>query len=194
TTLWLERAVRRAVDCGARQSPRGMAGDQRPARRSLVLARTPGLGIPGSGTALAGAARWRARAVADSLVPRFAARDEGRRALRTRRALPVLGRGDPGLLPARPLLRPPHQLRGDRQLALLDHPPLGRGLLRALRHGSRRDDVPPDGPRERDRCHARGISGRDLVPRGGYHRHRPPLVLHGPGYPEHGTSLGLFGD
>ena len=38
--------------------------------------------------------------------------------------------GHPALLRPRALLRGAHQLRHHRQLAVLDHPPLGRGLLR----------------------------------------------------------------
>ncbi len=78
-----ERAVRRARLRGARQPARGVAGDQRPARRSLVLARPPGLGVPGPGPVLAVAARRRPRAVARPHVPRPATRDEDRRAARS---------------------------------------------------------------------------------------------------------------
>jgi len=45
-------------------------------------------------------------------------------------------------LPAGALLRAPHQLRGHRQLAFLDHPPAGRGLLRAVRDRPRGHHLP----------------------------------------------------
>ncbi len=131
-----ERPVRRAGRGRARKPARRSARDQRPARRAVVLARPPGLGVPGPRAALAAAARGGARALARAHVPGAAAGDEGGRALRARVALPLLRRGDPDLLPAGALLRPPHQLRRDRQLALLDHPPLGRRLLRAVRDGA----------------------------------------------------------
>ncbi len=122
------------------------------------------------------------------------ARDEEARPGRPRAAVPLRRGRDPGLLPARALLRPARQLRGDRQLALLDHPPLGRRLLRALRHGARRRDLLPDGTRHREERNARRLPRRDPLPRRGHHRHGPPLVLHGTGRAQHGPRVVLLGD
>ena len=60
--------------------------------------------------------------------------------------VPDRGAGDPGVLPAGAVLRRQDQLHDRRHLALLDHPSVGRRLLRVLRHHGRRADVLPARP------------------------------------------------
>ena len=103
----------------------------------------PGQRVPRPGAFLAAPAGGGTGAVARPHVPRPPAGDEGRPAGRAAVAVPLRGGGHPRLLRPRPVLRPAHELRGHRQLALLDHPSLGGGLLRAVRHGAGRGDVPP---------------------------------------------------
>ena len=50
----------------------------------------------------------------------------------------IAARGDPGVLSAGAVLRRAHQLHHRRYLAVLDHPSVGRRLLRVLRHRHRR--------------------------------------------------------
>ena len=135
------RAARRARRRRLREPRRRVARHQRPPGRPLVLVRPPGLGVPRPRALLAAAPGRRPRRLARPHVPGPAPGDPRPPAVRAHLALPLRGGGHPALLPARALLRPPHQLRGDRQLALLDHPPVGGGLLRAVRHRARRGDV-----------------------------------------------------
>ena len=114
-------------------------------------------------------------------------------ALRAGVALPLRRGGDPALLPARALLRPPHQLRRDRQLALLDHPPVGRGILRAVRDRPRRRDVRRPGPGHGPHRHARHLPGRHPLPGRRDRGDRAPLVLHRPGDAQHGPGRVLLG-
>ncbi len=193
-TIRRQRALRSAPRRGPRQPPRRMAGPERPSRLSLVLVRPPGVGVSGPGAILAASPGSRPRALARSHVPSPPAGDAGRGTLRAGVSLPLLSRSHSALLPAGAVLRPTHQLRRHRQLALLDHPSLGGGVLRAVRDRPRGDDVPSDGPRERDDGHPRRLPRRHPLPGSGHHRHRPPLVLHGPERPEHGPRVGLLGD
>ena len=119
--------------------------------------------------------------------------DRKRRHARTRLALSVRGRGDPCLLPARPLLRP------DTNFAVIDNwrfwiihlwvegffEIFATVLVAIMFHQM--------GLVSDQDCHAPDLSGRHPVSRRGDHRHRPPLVLHGPGNAEHGSRLGLLG-
>ena len=147
---------------------------------------------PGPGPVLAAAARGRPRLLARADVPGIAAGDPARQPIRDRGAVPVRRRRHSDLLSAGALLRPAHELRHHRQLALLDHPPLGGGLLRALRDSPRRGDVSPPGTRHGQDGHAGRVSGRDPLSGWRHPRHRPPLVLHRTGRPEHGNSRVLL--
>ena len=89
--------------------------------------------------------------------------------------VPVRRGGDPALLSAGALLRPAHELRRDRQLALLDHPPVGRGLLRAVRDGPRGGDVPSPGTRHREDGDPRGVPRRDSLP--GWRASSAPAII-----------------
>ena len=175
-----------------RQPRRRVAGHQRPPGRPLVLVRPPGLGVPGPRPLLAAAAGGRPRGLARPHVPGPAPGDPRSPAVRAHLALPLRGGGDPALLPARALLRPPHQLRRDRQLALLDHPPVGGGLLRALRHRARRRDVRGPGAGHGAHRHPRHLPRRHPLPDRRDRRDRAPLVLHRPGDAQHGPGRVLL--
>src|ERR1035438_5439311 len=123
-----------------------------------------------------------------ALRPAFKSPEKARTVL----TLSVRGRGHPCLLPARPFLWPSHQLRRHRQLALLDHPSLGGGILRTLRDGAGGHHVPPDGRGQHQNRHAPNLPGCHPVSQRRDHRHRPPLVLHRPGNAQHGLGVVLL--
>ena len=129
TTTRREPCVWRSRFRRTREPLRGIPRHQQSSRKSLVLAWSSGFGVSGPGTTLADAAGRRARALARLNVSRPAASDESARAFRTRVAVSLLSRSYSNLLSPGTLVWSAHQLRGDRQLALLDHSPLGGGFL-----------------------------------------------------------------
>ena len=125
---------------GRRGQPVGRgAGHQGHARRRLVLARPPGLGVPGTGPALADPALRRADLLAGDRLPGDGPSPARRR---TATRLRVADRSstsqrDPGggLLRLRPVLRPRHAPDHRRLLALVRGAHLGGEHLRVLRRG-----------------------------------------------------------
>ena len=129
---WLAAAVHllfAAFVVGHRRQPARRVGRHiQTARRLVVLARQPGLGIPGARPHLAvPAGRRLAGLVRDAVVAGAAAHggDAGS-ASRLSRMFLYRGVGDPGVLHAGAVLRRQNQLHGGRYLALLDHPSVGR--------------------------------------------------------------------
>ncbi len=138
-----QRPVRRAGRRRLRQPARRAGRDAGLAQGALVLAGRPGLGVPGARPRLAVPAGGRLRALGRHACAGGAAGAEGARGARDVEALPGRRLRHPALLPAGALLRPHQHLHRRGHLALLDHPPLGGGLLRAVRDRHGGHDVLP---------------------------------------------------
>ena len=181
---WLDpRAVRR-VRGGGRSAAcwaSGWASSQ--LLGAVVLVRQPGLGVSGARPLLADPAGRRACSSGSACCCGAGARRRagGSGAPPLVNVLPDRRAGDPVLLSAGLVLRRHDPLHGGRYLALLDHPSLGRGLLRVLRHGrwSRIIFYQARAGRAQDALRVIYLDAI-LYFGGGLDRHRPPLVLHRP--------------
>ena len=112
---------------------------------------------------------------------------------RARRVLPDRRGGDPGILPAGAVLRRHHPLHDRRHLAVLDHPSVGRGLLRAVRHRHRRHHLLRARAGGARHGAARHLPRRHPDLRRRADRHRASLVLQRPDRAQHGAVGGLLG-
>ena len=186
-------AVRRRRRRRGRQPARRMGRHPAMAGRGMVLVRQPGLGISRDRPGLADPAGDRPRLLVRPVVAQRGAGAARSRAPRTDRVLPDRRRGNPGILSAGASVRRHHPLHDRRHLAVLDHPSVGRGLLRAVRHRHRRHHflraragrAQHGAPRHLPRRHP------DLRRRAD--RHRASLVLQRPDRAQHGAVLGVLG-
>ncbi len=186
-------AVRRVRRGDRRQFARRMGGHLATAWPLVVLDRQPGLGIPGARPHLAIPAGDRpAGLVCAALVGGASQQGGKRRSAADRTDVFRRRSGDPGVLRPGAVLRREDQLHRGRHLALLDHPSVGRGLLRVLRHDDSgagplpaRSDPPQHGA-------AGDLSGCDPVLPRRTDRHRPSLVFHGPDRLQHGDVGAVF--
>ena len=178
-----------AVVRGCRRQPARPVG-----RASRICSATCG-----SGSAIRAGSIWRSGASGRScsrwgllfwfwLVCRAVAAGSAQpRAEAVRRLLPDRGLRDSVLLFARVLLRRQDQLLDRRRVAVLDHPSLGRGLLRVLRHGDRRGHPVPARPGPAHHGDPRDLSRCHPLLRRRTDRHRASLVLHRPDRARHGA-------
>ncbi len=188
------RAVRRVRRGDRREPAGGMDGHRPVARRPVVLVRQSRLGVPRTRPRVAVPAGRGTPPVVRAALETGEARLVGRAGVKADRLdVPGRGAGDPGVLRPGAVLWGPHPLHDRRYVALLDHPPVGRRLLRVLRHDHRRVDLLPtraDPPQCRT---ARDLSRRDPVLRRRVDRDRSPLVLHRTQQREHGDVGHVFG-
>src|SRR5512135_3020722 len=83
------------------------------------------------------------RPVARPALASNRARATGSETARAGFTLPLLRSSDPVLLSPRHVLRQGQPFLRGRHVALLDHPPVGRRVLRALRHRDGGHHLPP---------------------------------------------------
>jgi len=157
-----------------------MGRHPQPARRSVVLDRQSGLGIPGDRAFLADTAYGRPTVLVLAGVPRGATSQGESRPEAVRHLFPDRRVRNPVLLPASLLLRRQDALLHRGRLALLAHPSLGRGFLRIFHHGYRRRDFLSDGHSQAPNVAARDLSRCHPLFRRGAGRYGAPLVLHRP--------------